>query len=69
MRKSPNINIKQQEVQKFILIFQESLNQRKLDNIQDYNSIEETDAEDGIKDILTSTGEELHNFFNVILIH
>lgn len=63
IRKSPNINIKQHKVHKFILIFQELLNQIKLDNIQDYNSKEETHTEDGIWDILTSIGQELYKFF------
>ena len=64
IRKSPtNINIKQHKVHKVILIFQELLNQIKLDNIQDYNSKEETHTEDGIWDKLTSIGQELYKFF------
>ena len=57
--KRPDIDIKEHEIQKFILIFQELIKQIKLNQDLQSNIKEEEDSTDRIKDILTSTGEEL----------
>ena len=58
-----DIDIKQHEMQKFILIFLEAINKIKLKkNNKDSNNKEETDTDDETKDISAKSGGGLYKF-------
>ena len=58
-----DIDIKQHEMQKFILIFLEAINKIKLKkNNKDSNNKEDTDTDDETKDISAKSGGGLYKF-------